>query len=443
MSMDASEVLDLAAQAVAAVEELGADQAEALVRCGPVTRITLQRARFSESRGWQRDLALRVWCDGRFALQTTSDCTAEGLRALAQRTVGEAQIHGMAQQPALHSDVAPRIFPPLATPPVGIAEKCALLEHAWQTISQSVPAETILNACYSDAMIWQGLVNSRGFQAAHQSSTYRMWLWVEAGTDHDMLATASQHFPGLALELFERLVAERIALPDQTAQSAPSGECQVLLPPLVAADLARALGVLLSAENVVQQLPALLKRINRPIASRAVTLIDDGRLPNGHKSAPLDDEGTPTTTTMLVEQGTLRSLLHTLQSAAQLGVPANGKATRTSLWLPPRTSPSNIYLQAGTTTPDDLRGQLRRGVLVESALRPGRLQGTTGNFTLLARGWWVEDGQAVRPVSSVPLSANIFDLLRSVQDCDTDLQFSVLADGAGAPGLLIERMMVG
>jgi PmbA protein len=217
----------------------------------------------------------------------------------------------------------------------------------------------------------------------------------------------------------------------------------VLLPPSVAADLARSLGALLAAENVLQNLRPLLSHLDQPIASPAVTLVDDGALADGLKSQPIDDEGTATTATTLIERGRLRALLHTLQSADQLGVAPNGKAMRLALWKQPRSVPSNIYVQGGDATPEQLRGQLRRGLAVMSTPRPGRIHPATGKFTVVAQGWWVEDGELVRPVHGVPLSANIFDLLRNVTACGTDLHFSPLADGAGAPSVLIERMQVG
>jgi PmbA protein len=187
----------------------------------------------------------------------------------------------------------------------------------------------------------------------------------------------------------------------------------------------------------------LLTRLDRPIAAPAVTLVDDGALASGLKSRPFDDEGTPTGATTLIERGTLRALLHTLDTAGRLGMAPNGKAVRPNLWQQPRSAPSNVSLQPGDADPGLLRQELRRGLAVVNALRPGRLHSATGKLTAIVQGWWVEEGVPVRPVSGVPLSANIFELLRDVRRCGRDLQHSPLADGAGAPSLLVERMQVG
>ncbi len=148
-------------------------------------------------------------------------------------------------------------------------------------------------------------------------------------------------------------------------------------------------------------------------------------------------------TTTLIEQGRLRAFLQTLRSAEELGVEPNGKATRATLWNHPRATPTNIYIPAGEHAPESLRQTMRRGLAVVGVLRPGRVQSATGNFTAVVQGWWVENGVPVQLVSGVPLAANIFHMVRALRARGNDLQFSPLADGAGAPSLLIDQMHAG
>ncbi len=441
---DATYVLEIASQLVADTCKAGADAAEVFAYYGPTTRITLQHDLVDESCGWQCALALRVWCGNRLALLTTNDFAPAHLAALARRAVITARRAGVENAPLLRSELLQQVFPALEEELVPLASKTAQLERLSSMVHQSQTlAQIMLSACYMDSVLWTAIVNSYGFKAAYQNSHYQIWHWLEGTASHQVMATSSQRFSGISLEALVQQLSENMAFLERPVGKAPNGLYEVLFPPIVAARLAHSLGMLLTGEHVLQDLRPLLKYMHQPIASSVVTLIDDGTMADGLKSRPVDDEGTPTTTVTLIERGKLQGLLHTRQTAMALKMEPNGKATRPDLWHLPRSLPSNIYLQAGDTAPEDLRRQLRHGLIVTGMLRPARIQGARGMFTLVAQGWWVEQGEVVRWVSNVPLSANIFDLLRHIRCCGNDLQFSSLAEGAGAPSLLIEQMRIG
>lgn len=441
---EVTEILQRATQLLDMALDAGADEADVYLRQGPATRITFQQDHCNESSGWQSGLALRVWCDNRLALLSTNDLSAAGLATIARQAVLEARQRGISSPAWLNSELRCSPFALAQESLLTQARKRAMIEEVMATISSKQPATgLIVHACYAESTSVTGLVNSRGLRAVCQTSNYRIWIWAEGAFGHLTMAASSQCFAGLDLEALGQHVSDHLVFLHEPSRQAPAGSCEVLLPPLAAADIARSLGVLLTAENVLQDLKPLLKSIDHPIASPAVSLIDDGALPTGLKSRPFDDEGTPVSATTLVEQGRLRAFLHTLRSADLLNATPGGNALKPSLWQPPRAAPSNVYLQAGRATPDELRQQLQRGIIVTSILRPGRIQGTSGKFTLVVQGWWIEQGQPRYPVSGVPISANIFELLRNVRACGSDLQFSPLADGAGAPSLLIARVQVG
>jgi PmbA protein len=327
---------------------------------------------------------------------------------------------------------------------VTVEEKIDAIETLLAAVRSNWPlATTILNASYAEASPWIGLVNSHGFAAVYPTTSCSIWTWLEGDAGHLVTATSSQQFADLNLQAIGRYLYERAAFPQQPLMSVPNGRYPVLLPPIAAADLARTLGTLLTGENVLHALRPLRKRLNRAIATTVVTLIDDSTLPSGVKSRPIDDEGTATEATTLIEKGVLKTLLHTRQTAKQFGVPANGKATRSNLWAPPHSAPSNIYLQAGDMPPEALRQEIENGLLVTGILEPGGIQGVAGNFVMLVQGAWVKKGRVIGQVHHVRLSLNIFELLRNIRACGNDLEFSPLLPGAGAPTLLIESMQVG
>ena len=437
-------LVEKGARLVNAALAAGADHAEAYLRQGGSTRITLQQGHVSESMGMQEGVALRVWCADRLALQTADGVTIADPAAFAGQAVALAQRQGMLSPAMLREEQSHQHFDGSVDEPIVQEEKVAELNRLIASMrTDQALTQAIINACYADETHTTALVNSHGFSAAYRSQQHSLWIWIEGAAGHAVAAASSRRWAGLDLGEMEYYLCQQAALLGQTAGQAPTGLYEVLFSPLAAADLARALGWLLTAENVLRDLNVLLKYIDQQIAAPAVTLIDDSTLADGSKSRPIDDEGTPTGATRLIERGRLRTLLHTRRTAARLGVAPNGKAVRGALWEQPHGAPSNIYLQAGDTDPAALRQAIRRGLIVEGVMRPGRIQSTTGKFTIVVQGWWVEQGNPVRRVSGVPLSANIFALLRNVRCCGSDLHFSSLAGGAGAPSLLIEQMQVG
>lgn len=435
--------LQLAEQLLRFALDAGADQADVYIRHGPTTRITLQQNHINETYGWQQELALRVWCNQRQLLRATNDFSSTNLLAFARQAVEEARQHGNASPALLQTKQS---FGPMLLDeerPVDRLEKRAMLERLAAQISAGQPAQPlILNISYLEEHPHIILVNSAGFQAAYQTRSYRVWVWIEEAAGHLLEAASGQRFSDLAPDLLAREINERLASLHTPARRVPAETCEVLLPPLPATEIVHTLGVLLSAEKVCRDIPVLLKRIGHPIASPAVTIIDDGVRAGGVKSRPFDDEGTPTGTTTLLEKGKLCALLHTLHSARQLGVEPNGKVTRSSLWRQPHAAPTNMYLLPGEVFPHELRQQMQRGIMVTNLLRSGRIQGTTGKFTLVVQGWWVEHGQPLYRLTHVPLSANIFELLRSIRACGSDLDFPPLAGGTGAPSILIDRVHI-
>ena len=445
MQNTGSYVLETTNAAVRLAEAAGTDLAEAYMQYGTVLRCVFQDEHLiSQSHGWQNGLALRSWCQQKVALLTTNDFSISNLQALSTRARQEARTNGVPSTPLLQQAQAfPSLCAAKALPEIPIVDKVAAITELLRGLKdQPLLADAPISACYSETAPWIGLANSQGFQVAHQVQRSALWLWAEtsAGLMRDALfgpTFANLDFSALAARFHQQ--AALLALP---ADKAPPGSCQILLSPAASADLALALGSLLTGENVMRYLPALLNYMGKKIATSAVTLIDDGTLSTGLHGQIVDDEGTRTQETVLIEKGRLRSLLYSLQTAHQLEAQPNGAATRAMLWQEPRSAPSTIYLQAGTVSPEMLLQQMRRGIAVTNVLRPGRVQNETGKFTLTVQGWWIEHGEKRYAISGAQIAANIFELVRNISSCGNDLAFFYDSSGAGGPSILVEEVQI-
>jgi len=441
---DPQTALNTALLLVDAAIASGADDAEVYGRFGPTFRIALQWAHITENTGWQSELALRVWCGNQTCVLVTDQTSPSELRALALSAVSQARWGSTISGAQLCDMRGSRIFPCTQSSIIQTRteERDALEQLLEEAKKTSYFASKIVNVDYLETSPWTVIVNSRGCSAAYERRESTVWLWVEHEDGRLAEALFRPTFSESEHKLLVRRLADRASFLDQRTYHAPPGPCEVLLSPSAAASVAAALGTLLAADNVLNNIPALLGHVNRVIAGSAVTLIDDGTVAGGIQGRPVDDEGMPTCSTTLIEEGRLRALLHTRQTSHQLGVIPNGKATRAALWDLPRSAPSNIYIQAGHTVPTELWGQIYRGLIVLHAREPGRIQGGNGRFTISVDGWWIEDGEITHPVAAVNLSANIFALLRNIRQCGNDLEFSFLSNGAGGPSLLVDEMWI-
>jgi len=429
---------EVAAEAVAAAMAAGADAAEVFIRTGPAERLTWRGPGLvAEARGVHCEVLVRVWRAGR-GLAVTTNAAGPRLSEVAAAAVAAARSDGQEQTPCLREGPADLLFP-LPAPP---GEEPASLAGALAEVA-ALPGlrGAQLTAVSTRGRQWSVLATSLGVSAAYETVQELAWLWADwrlarlgeaaSGAGAEGVLAAGRRLAGLA------------ALMGGEPGRPPAGSPGVLLAPAAAAHVARSLGGLLSGDGVARALRARMRGRDVRIASADLDLTDAPRRPGGMRTRPIDDEGTPTRDVPLLRAGRLVGLLHTLRSARDAGEPPTGSAHRPALWRSPAAGPANVRIEPGTERPDDLRLAMGSGIEVVGVGRPGRIQDGTGNFTLAAHGWLVEGGERTGPLLGVPLSANVFELLRAVRARGDDLTHVALADGAGAPSLLLDRMRVG
>jgi PmbA protein len=217
----------------------------------------------------------------------------------------------------------------------------------------------------------------------------------------------------------------------------------VVLDPVAAASFLGVLAGALSAESVLKGRSLLAGRIGEEVAATSVTLLDDGRLPEGPAVAPLDDEGVRTARTPLIVEGFLRGFLHNTYTAIKAGERSTGNAGRGGYRTVPGVSPSNFFLEPGEASPEELLAQAGRGVYVQevTGLHSGA-NPISGEFSVGATGLRIEDGSLSSALREMTIASTLLDVLRSVRALGSDLRFPV-GSGLGAPTVLIAEMTVG
>jgi PmbA protein len=215
--------------------------------------------------------------------------------------------------------------------------------------------------------------------------------------------------------------------------------CPVVLDNHVATEILEVLSASFLADNVQKGKSMLTGRMGRKLFSDCLSIIDDGTLPGGMATAPFDGEGVAHQRTPVVEGGELKAFLYDSFSAAKDGVGSTGNASRGGMKSLPHAGLTNFFIRNGATPSSDLVKSLRRGLLLTDVMGMHTANSISGDFSVGAAGFLVENGEICRPVKGIAISGNILDLFRDVEMIGDDLRFF---GDVGSPSLRIASLDV-
>ena len=243
---------------------------------------------------------------------------------------------------------------------------------------------------------------------------------------------------------YNSLIKESVenALMQFHAETVDSGEYRILLRNDAAADLLAAFSPMFSAERVQKGLSLLTGKLDQPIASPAITILDDPFEEDNPRA--FDAEGVPSVLTRVVENGVLKSYLYNLKSAMKDGVASTSNAGRAGAAGAVNTAPSNFYIVKGEKSFDELKTALGNGLIITelSGLHAG-LNPISGDFSLIAKGQLVENGEIVRSVDQITVAGNFLTMMQGIEAAGSDLRFGPPSFGRiGSPSLLINKLIV-
>jgi PmbA protein len=283
--------------------------------------------------------------------------------------------------------------------------------------------------------------NSRGFLESYASASHALFCEPLAregdSMQRDYWMTVSRRLSGLEdpAEVGRRAAGR--ALRRLGARRVPTCEVPVLFDALTAPSLIGQLASCLNGYSIYREASFLAGRLGETIASEHVTVVDDGRLPGGLGSRPFDGEGLATRRNVLVEGGRLERWLLDSYSGRKLGLPSTGNAAR-GTGSAPRVGTTNLWLEPGEGTLDDLIGEIDRGLLVTELIGMG-FNPTTGDYSRGAAGLWIENGEIVHPVEEITIAGNLGDMLLAIDRVGSELEWR---GRTASPPLRVARMTV-
>jgi len=245
-------------------------------------------------------------------------------------------------------------------------------------------------------------------------------------------------FSDLRVEDIARNAASR-AVGLLGARKIATMRCPVVLENHVASEILEVLAPSFLAENVLKGKSMLADRKGSKVFSEVLRIRDNGILPGGMATAPFDAEGVPQQDTLLVEEGKLISFLYDSYWARRDGAESTGNSTRGGMKSPPHSGVTNFYIENGASSLDDLLRGIGRGVLITDVMGMHTANSISGDFSVGASGFLVENGTVLHPVKEIALSGNILELFASVDQVGNDLRFF---GPVGAPSLRIAALDV-
>lgn len=439
----------LATEVVQRVWQGGAE-AEAFIGDGYETHIQVARGEVEKlSNAGIRGLGVRVIQEGRMGYAYTSDLTPASVaqtveEALALVAVTTPDEHRRLPERQRLPDEDLEIYDP-GVAEIPLAEKIVFaqeLEAAALAADKRVKLTD--RTTYVDATMDYYLVNSKGFSGHYQKSFVFSYLRAVASDADDRAWAHGGHGSTFRADLDARQIGAEVgrnAARLLGGRSVPTQEATVVYAPVAAADFLEVVARALTATAMQRHRSFLQGKMNEIVASDMVMLFDNGRLRRGMASRPFDDEGTPTGATCLINEGVLQAVLYDTYTAYKDGTQSTGNAHRFFHYHPPTLSPSNFYLQPGTQTPEEIIADIRQGLYVVDAVSSGSTNPVSGDYSVAARGFWIENGQVSFPVNEVTLALPLAQLLRNIKAVGNDLEFR--GRFIGSPTVRVDGVMIG
>ncbi len=251
------------------------------------------------------------------------------------------------------------------------------------------------------------------------------------------------------------LEAARQAITNLDADDAPAGEMIVVLGPgWPGILLHEAIGHGLEGDFNRKGVSAFSNRIGQKVASELCTVIDDGTIKNRRGSLNVDDEGTPTSRTVLIEKGILRGYLQDRMNARLMKMAPTGNGRRESFAHSPMPRMTNTFMLAGESAPEDIIKSVDHGLYAVN-FGGGQVDITNGKFVFSAsEAYLIEGGRVTRPVKGATLIGNGPDVLTRVTMVGNDLALDAgvgtcgkdgqsVPVGVGLPTIRVDGITVG
>lgn len=442
---DAANAIDLLQDLIGRARRAGADAADAVLFEGTSlshARRLGKTERLERSEG--QDLGLRILVGRQQAMVSTSDRSPKMLAELVERTMAMAKavpedpFCGLAEPDQIANNwPALDMLDPSEPSAETLIERAAAAEDAALAVAGVTNSEGA-EAGWGRSRV--ALAASNGFAGSYAGSSHSISVAVLSGSgtrmERDYDFTSAVYAADLRDPAEIGKSAGEKAVNRLGARKMPTCRCPVVFDPRVSRSMLSHLLGAISGPSITRGTSFLRDKLGKPIFPEAITITEDPHRPRGLRSKPFDGEGIANRRRALVDKGVLTTWLLDLRSARQLRLATTGHAARGTA-SPPSPAATNIWLEPGTVSPQELSSDIKIGLFVTELMGMG-VNGITGDYSRGAAGFWIENGERTFPVSEMTIAGNLNQMFLGLSAAN-DLEFRT---GSDAPTLRIDDMTV-
>ncbi|MGE5539854.1 MAG: TldD/PmbA family protein [Gemmatimonas sp.] len=427
------------------VRKAGADAADVML--GESQSLSIER-RLGKPEGLERsesrDVTLRALVGRRQAVVSATEFSERSISSLVERAVAMARIApedphcGLADPAQLDRVIADLETADDDEPSAeALDERAAAAEDAARSVAGVTNSEGA-QASWGRSRTY--LVASNGFSGSVAHSRHSVSVSVLAGEGTAMERDDDYAIAIRAADLRDptdigRTAGQR-AVRRLNPRKIATTRVPVVFEPRTAVSLLGHLASAINGAAVARGTSFLKDKRGEAIFAPTVTVIDDPLRKRGLRSRSFDGEGLPTRMRSLIDGGVLTGFLLDLASARQLKMEPTGSATRGGSGLP-SPSTSNLYLVAGTKTPEALMREVGTGLYVTDLIGMG-VNIVTGDYSRGAAGFWIENGELAYPVSEITIAGTLLEMFAGLEAAN-DLTFRW---GTDSPTVRLPAMTV-
>jgi PmbA protein len=439
------DLLNLAEDILARAKKLGADSCDALAIDAQGTDIEMREGEIEKlERTESRGLGLRVFIDQSSALISGSVFTSESLDRLAETAVAMAR----ATPPDSFAALAPSELLTKDTPELDLIssylpESDKLKALALEVEGAALAVKGVTKSGGASASASQRkivLATSAGFGQTYGRTSLSLSVSAIAGEgtgmERDYDYSAACHFEDLKTPQEVGKSAGERAVKRVHARKIASQAVSVIYDKRVASSLLGHLSSAINGAAIARGTSFLKSHMGQQIFSKGISIIDDPLRLRGLASRPFDGEGLPCSKRELIADGVLTGWVLDLRSSRQLGLPPTGNGSR-GLSSPPGPSTSNLHLEPGRLSPEQMIASIRQGLYI-TELIGNSVNMVTGDYSRGASGFWIKNGQLAFPVSEITIAGNLRDMFMTLEPAN-DLIFK---SSTNAPSCRVEGLTI-
>ena len=436
-----------AARALRTALSRGGEWAELFWERSNVVTLTLDDNKLEDAiTGVDQGAGIRVTAGDRGVYANGNVNDGDDLLAIAGRAAAAIGDDGGTREvTAISADTLPRPSVARIDPrTVPIERKVELMKLANERARAADPRVHQVTVLYRESVQDVVVANSEG-RFRTDSRTRLVFGVLVTAKQGDVLESGYKAKAGT--EGFEMLTEEavlettdtaaRLAVQNVAAEPAPAGTYTVVLASDAGGTLIHeSVGHGLEADLNLKGMSVYSGRLGQKVASELITVIDDGTDPGKRGTQAMDDEGTQTGRTVLIEKGVLKTYLSDKKHARKLGIPESGNGRRESFRHLPICRMTTTMIARGTSDPAAILASVPDGIFVKG-MGGGQVDVVSGNFAFeITECYRIRDGKQAEPLRGATLVGQGPKLMSEIDMVGSDLGYSVGTcgkDGQGAP----------